>query len=141
MQNPKQFLMMNFCYCDYYHHWFALMFKIYLFQNFPTQKVRLTWSFTCSRIIYTLFWGIFSVHDMRFDVFFFIMFTIGAMKGLHKKLPFWWPESAKLKQTTTMFKLVHGQWNLYTHSVNVTVNCPYNFPLRFYLCTNPKWLM
>ncbi len=53
------------------------------------------------------------------------MCTIVAMKGLHKKLPFWWPESAKLKQTK--FKLVPAS-EIYRHILCVTVNCPYNFP-------------
>lgn len=36
------------------------------------------------------------VYNMRFCVFLFIVFSLVAVEGLHKILPFWRPESAKL---------------------------------------------
>ena len=77
--------------------WFYSVLSNWMTLNYHSTKTTSTWSVTSGSFLASLFlWGILSVHDMRFGVFFFIVLPFVAVKGLHKKLPMWWPESAKL---------------------------------------------
>lgn len=59
------------------------------------------------------------VYNMRFCVFLFIVFSLVAVEGLHKILPFWWPESAKLDKNIYIYIFRasnSGLWLIY-HSL------------------------